>query len=64
MTEMEQDIYNQACTHYKKKYPYAVTFPSRYIIEEFWSDYFSKKPIYTEEGSRHEQRRLLGLHGT
>ena len=63
MTEMEQDIYNRACTHYKKKYPYAVTFPSRYIIEEFWTDYFSGNPIYIEGGLTYEQRTLLGLHG-
>jgi hypothetical protein len=65
MTEMEQDIYNRAVAHYTKKHDILVEGNSgNIVIKEFWSDYFSKKPIYTEEGSRHEQRRLLGLHGT
>ena len=64
MTEMEQDIYNRAVAHYKKKHDILVEGDYRNaVIKEFWSDYFSKKPIYVEGGSRHEQRRLLGLHG-
>tara|TARA_Y100000310_G_scaffold228064_1_gene230318 strand:- start:1733 stop:1933 length:201 start_codon:yes stop_codon:yes gene_type:complete len=66
MTEMERDIYKRACVHYKKKksigdYGFGDDRPT--IIGEFWADYFSGKPIYIEEDSPHEQRRLLGLHG-
>jgi len=76
MTEMEQDIYKRACIHYKKKHR---TFNNlleksmeKYdfnkkdhpeIFKEFWADYFSENPIYTEGGIAYEQRALLGLHG-
>ena len=71
MTEMEQDIYNRACTHWKKKFRIeksmegydfnVVDRPA--IIKEFWKDYFSGNPIYNERGHAYEQRALLGLHG-
>ena len=65
MTEMEQDIYNRAVAHYKKKHGILVEGDhGNVVIKEFWTDYFSGKPIYIEESSKHEQRRLLGLHGT
>ena len=72
MTEMEQDIYNRACTHYKKKYRMEKSMDGYdfigedrpEIIRDFWKDYFSGKPIYTEGGHAYEQRRLLGLHGS
>ena len=71
MTDMEHDIYDRACTHWKKKFRieksmegYDFNVMDRpAIIEEFWTDYFSGKPIYTEGGHAYEQRRLLGLHG-
>ena len=67
MTEMEQDIYNRACIHYKNKYHmenYDFDIKDRSaVIGEFWMDYFSRNPIYVEGGLTYEQRRLLGLHG-
>ena len=64
MTEMEQDIYNRAVAHYKKKHGILVEGDYRNaVIKEFWTDYFSGKPIYTEGGLLHEQRAVLGLHG-
>ena len=71
MTEMEQDIYNRACVHYMKKYrmeksmeEYDFEVVDRPAIsKEFWTDYFSGKPIYTEGGLPHEQGAVLGLHG-
>ena len=66
MTEMEYDVYERACTHYKKKKSmgdYGFGDDRPVIIEEFWTDYFSGKPIYTEGGLSHEQRTVLGLHG-
>ena len=71
MTEMEHDIYERACTHYKKKYRMEKSMDGYdfigedrpAIIGEFWSDYFSGKPIYIEGSHAYEQRRLLGLHG-
>ena len=78
MTEMEQDIYNRACIHYKNKYHmekimenYDFDIEDRStviedrstVIGEFWTDYFSGNPIYIEGSHAYEQRRLLGLHG-
>ena len=64
MTEMEQDIYNRAVAHYKKKHDILVEGDYRNaVIKEFWTDYFSGKPIYIEGSHAYEQRRLLGLHG-
>tara|TARA_Y100001951_G_C11083719_1_gene152786 strand:+ start:263 stop:490 length:228 start_codon:yes stop_codon:yes gene_type:complete len=71
MTEMEQDIYNRACTHWKKKFRIEKSMEGYDfnkedqpdIIKEFWRDYFSEKPIYTEGGLSHEQGAVLGLHG-
>ena len=71
MIDMERDIYDRACTHWKKKFRieksmegYDFNVMDRpAIIEEFWTDYFSGKPIYTEGGLPHEQRTVLGLHG-
>ena len=70
MTDMERDIYERACAHWNKKYrmeksieDYGFGDDRPAIIEEFWTDYFSGKPIYTEGGLSHEQRAVLGLHG-
>ena len=51
MTEIEREIYKRACVHYKNKksignYGFGDDRPT--IIGEFWADYFSGKPIYTE----------------
>ena len=72
MTEMEHDIYERACTHWKKKFRIeksmegydfnVVDRPA--IIEEFWTDYFSEKPIYVEGSHAYEQRAVLELHGS
>ena len=71
MTDMECDIYERACTHWKKKfrieksmegYDFNVVDRST-VIGEFWTDYFSGNPIYIEGGLTYEQRTLLGLHG-
>ena len=71
MTEMEQEIYNRACTHYKKKYRMEKSM-EKYdfnkedkpdIIKEFWTDYFSGNPIYIEGSHAYEQRTVLGIHG-
>jgi len=65
MTEMEQDIYNRAIAHYKKKHGILVEGDyHNAVIKEFWTDYFSGNPIYIEGGHAHEQRALLGVHGT
>ena len=71
MTDMECEIYERASTHWKKKFRIeksmegydfnVVDRPA--IIEEFWTDYFSEKPIYVEGGHAYEQRILLGLDG-
>ena len=64
MTEMEQDIYNRAIAHYKKKHGILVEGDYRNaVIKEFWIDYFSGHPIYIERGRPNEERRLLGLYG-
>ena len=67
MTEIEQDIYERACVHYKKKYRlenYDFDIEDRStVIGEFWTDYFSGNPIYTEGGLPDEQRTVLGIHG-
>ena len=71
MTEMEQEIYNRACTHYKKKYRmeksmenYDFDIEDRStVIGEFWTDYFSGNPIYIEGSHAYEQRTVLGIHG-
>lgn len=67
MTEMEQDIYNRACAHYKNKYRmenYDFDIEDRStVIGEFWTDYFSGNPIYIEGDLTYDQRILLGLHG-
>ena len=55
MTDMERDIYDRACVHYKKKYRsnsiskhlYGwMCSQAHHIIEEYWEDYFSGKPLY------------------
>ena len=67
ITEMEHEIFNRACAHYKKKYRleiYDFDIEDRStVIGEFWTDYFSGNPIYIEGGLTDEQRTLLGLHG-
>ena len=71
MTEMEQDVYERACVHYKKKFRIEKSMEGYDfnkedqpdIIGEFWRDYFSGKPIYIEGSHAYEQRILLGLHG-
>ena len=54
MTDMEQNIYERACGHYKMKHGMSVQM-EKYdfqkedrpdIIKEFWTDYLSGKPIY------------------
>ena len=56
MTEMECDIYERACIHYKKKYRMELSTPGLNhlgrpsgpkVIKEFWDDYFSGKPLYS-----------------
>ena len=53
MTETEHDVYDRACTHYKKKYRIEKSTPvfsaedGPEIIKEFWNDYFSGKPLYS-----------------
>ena len=71
MTDMEHEIYNRACVHYMKKYrieksmeEYDFEVVDRPAIsKEFWTDYFSEKPIYVEGSHAYEQRAVLGLHG-
>ena len=71
MTDMERDIYERACAHWKKKFRIEKSMEGYDfnkedqpdIIKEFWRDYFSENPIYTEGGHAYEQRALLGLHG-
>ena len=47
MIDMERDIYDRACIHYKKKYRNGwMCSQARHIIEEYWDDYFSGKPLY------------------
>ena len=53
MTEMEHDVYERACTHYKKKYRIEISTSvisvedGPEIIEEFWNDYFSGNLLYS-----------------
>ena len=53
MTKMEHDVYERACTHYKKKYRIEISTSvisvedGPEIIKEFWNDYFSKKLLYS-----------------
>ncbi len=71
MNDMEQDVYDRACIHYKNKYhmeesmeEYDFEVVDRPTITgEFWTDYFSGNPIYIEGSLTYEQRTLLGLHG-
>ena len=46
MTEMERDIYERAFIHWKKKCIMRIEDGSE-VIEEFWNDYFSGKPLYS-----------------
>ena len=71
MTDMERDIYERVCAHWKKKFRIE-KYMGGYdfnkedqpdIIKEFWRDYFSENPIYNEGGHAYEQRTVLGLHG-
>ena len=72
MTEMEQDVYERACTHWKKKFRIEKSMEGYDfnkedqpdIIKEFWTDYFSGKPIYIEGGLLNEKRTVLGIHGS
>ena len=46
MTEMECDIYERACIHWKKKRKMKIE-DGDSEIKEFWDDYFSEKPLYS-----------------
>ena len=67
MTDMEQDVYDRAYTHYKKKKSmgyHGLDDDRPPVIEQFWTDYFLGYPIYTEGILSNEQRTVLGLYGT